>query len=219
MNVSASFRQELYSNRSFSIYQFNLSIPLSTGLAVRSSFAHQKRLPTFNERYWPGAGNLNIKPEKAYLRNATLEFEDQNIEVSVSYKHNSYFDFIEWFNDDFSNLRVENINQYQQSMWTSRISYMFLNVDVGVHHEYDRIRNNDGQRYYAPKHTFKLSSLYEDDVVQARIAYQITDSFRIPNVVLPAPKRHQFDASTSLSFQFKSYILQLNIRINNILKY
>lgn len=66
--------------------------------AWRASVAYGTafRAPTFNDLYWPDAGNPNLRPETARNREAAVHYEAAGQHASATYYHNSVDDLIDW---------------------------------------------------------------------------------------------------------------------------
>lgn len=60
------------------------------------SYGTAFKAPTFNDLYWPGSGNPNLKPEKSKNREAALHYETSQHHASVTYYRNQISDLIEW---------------------------------------------------------------------------------------------------------------------------
>lgn len=54
------------------------------------------KAPTFNDLYWPGSGNPNLKPEKSKNREASIHYETEQHHASLTYYRNDISDLIEW---------------------------------------------------------------------------------------------------------------------------
>ena len=54
------------------------------------------RAPTFNDLYWPFAGNPDLKPETAQNREASLHYSAHGEQASVTYYHNDVSNLIQW---------------------------------------------------------------------------------------------------------------------------
>ncbi|HEX8961836.1 MAG TPA: TonB-dependent receptor [Rhodocyclaceae bacterium] len=62
------------------------------------------KAPTFNDLYWPGAGNPALRPETAQNREASLHYAARGEEASVTYYHNAVSNLIQWAPVDPANL-------------------------------------------------------------------------------------------------------------------
>lgn len=60
------------------------------------SYGSAFKAPTFNDLYWPGSGNPNLKPEKSENREASVHYETEKHHASLTYYDNEIRDLIEW---------------------------------------------------------------------------------------------------------------------------
>jgi vitamin B12 transporter len=54
------------------------------------------KAPSFNDMYWPGAGNPDLKPETSSNREIALKYENQGTSASLTYYSNNVKNLIEW---------------------------------------------------------------------------------------------------------------------------
>ena len=76
----------------FVAYGYRLSPEWRGHVSAGSAF----KAPTFNDLYWPGAGNPNLKPETAQNREASLHYDAHGEQASVTYYHNDVSNLIQW---------------------------------------------------------------------------------------------------------------------------
>jgi len=60
------------------------------------SYGSAFKAPSFNDMYWPGAGNPDLKPETSENREASIHYEMTSQHVSLTYYHNDVRNLIEW---------------------------------------------------------------------------------------------------------------------------
>lgn len=73
-------------------YGYRFSPNWRGNLSAGSAF----KAPTFNDLYWPGAGNPNLKPENSQNREAALRYEAGSQQASLTYYHNAVSNLIQW---------------------------------------------------------------------------------------------------------------------------
>jgi vitamin B12 transporter len=71
-------------------------IQFATRWRLSGSIATAFKAPTFNDLYWPGAGNPNLTPEKSRNREIALIFEEGSSKASATLFRNDLEDLIEW---------------------------------------------------------------------------------------------------------------------------
>lgn len=65
-------------------------------LRASGSYGTAFKAPTFNDLYWPGAGNPDLKPEKSRNREVSLQYVTPLHQWSLTAFHNEITDLIEW---------------------------------------------------------------------------------------------------------------------------
>lgn len=73
-------------------YGYQLTQTLRANISAGNAF----RAPTFNDLYWPGAGNPDLKPEIAQNREAAIHYEVGNHHTSLTYYQNKVKNLVEW---------------------------------------------------------------------------------------------------------------------------
>lgn len=93
-------------------YQFtnNWRANLSYGSAFKA--------PSFNDMYWPGAGNPDLKPETSENREASIHYETTTQHISLTYYHNDVHNLIEWAPAPSGWWIPSNVAQATLSGWT-----------------------------------------------------------------------------------------------------
>lgn len=76
----------------FAGYGYQLDAAWRASAAYGTAF----RAPTFNDLYWPGAGNPNLRPETARNREVAIHYETAVHQASATYYRNSIDDLIDW---------------------------------------------------------------------------------------------------------------------------
>jgi len=61
-----------------------------------ASYATAFKAPTFNDLYWPDAGNPDLKPEKSHNKEIGLHYANAQHQWSITAFHNKIKDLIDW---------------------------------------------------------------------------------------------------------------------------
>ena len=64
---------------------FGFEIPLSNQFSARINSSSNYRVPSYNDLYWPGQGNLDLQPEKSKQIDLGLVFEKENMSIALDY--------------------------------------------------------------------------------------------------------------------------------------
>lgn len=73
-------------------YGYQITPALRASATLGTSFVS----PTFNQLYYPGSGNENLKPEEGRNRELALRYEDKGTRASVTYFNNKIDNLITW---------------------------------------------------------------------------------------------------------------------------
>jgi vitamin B12 transporter len=76
------------------------------------------KAPTFNDLYWPGAGNPDLKPENSINREFALHYETEKHHASLTYYLNKVSNLVEWAPNSSGLWFPANVAQARLSGWT-----------------------------------------------------------------------------------------------------
>lgn len=71
-------------------------LQLASNWRLSGSLGTAYKAPTFNDLYWPGAGNPGLKPEESKNRELSLSFEEGKLRSSATLYRNDLDSLIEW---------------------------------------------------------------------------------------------------------------------------
>jgi outer membrane cobalamin receptor len=92
-----SIRKEFSnSNNSPILFSFGTSLELSKYNRIKLNASKNFRLPTYNDLYWEGSGNPNLKPEIAQQFEIGNEFFTNNFSVSFTSYYTLVKDLLRW---------------------------------------------------------------------------------------------------------------------------
>ena len=97
--ASSSSRSTLTPAFFVNVYPFESKL-----LAVRAFAKKSFRMPTFNDLYWPGAGNPNLQPEESRNREIGLNYETASTSVAFTLYRNDVDNLIAWAPVDPNNM-------------------------------------------------------------------------------------------------------------------
>ena len=95
-------------------YGYQFSSNWRGNLSYGSAF----KAPSFNDMYWPGAGNPDLKPETSENREASIHYEKANQHVSLTYYHNDVRNLVEWAPAPSGWWIPSNVAQARLTGWT-----------------------------------------------------------------------------------------------------
>jgi vitamin B12 transporter len=182
------------------------------------NYSNQYRIPTFNELYWPSTGNLKLKPEQSILRTISAQFLSEFFRVKLNIYYNSYWDFIEWYNNEQSQLSVRNVQSYDHRGALISIGIKILSLhNLDLSYSFNEFKSNQAIRYYSPNHILSINSenTFSSFIISQQ--YRFTSDYVIPNNVMKGPIRHQWDVQISYEYDVNTFVVQPFIKFNNVL--
>lgn len=103
---------------------------------ANASYGTAFKAPTFNDLYWPGAGNPNLKPETSINREAAVHYETEQQHLSLTYYRNKVSNLVEWAPNSSGLWFPANVSKATLSGWTlaseSRLGDYRLNSSLDI---------------------------------------------------------------------------------------
>jgi|688.fasta_scaffold00533_31 vitamin B12 transporter len=127
------------------------------------------RAPTFNDLFWPGSGNINLKPEQSLQFDVAQDFNFNSIQLTFNYFHNQMTDMIRWLPNNqgfwrpFNTQAVEINGLEGQMKWKKNIENLFVTAELQYAYTSSVDQETAKQLIYIPRH--RLTS-------QAQINYK-----------------------------------------------
>ncbi|WP_299887446.1 TonB-dependent siderophore receptor [uncultured Lacinutrix sp.] len=78
------------------LYSIGLKIKPFKVYSININGSKNFRIPTFNDLYWEGSGNLNLKPETSKQIEVSQQFQFKNIGFNITGFYNDITDMIRW---------------------------------------------------------------------------------------------------------------------------
>ncbi|PWB19969.1 TonB-dependent receptor [Flavobacterium sp. HTF] len=100
-DYNASIRQEVtdhYGNPF--LFSFGTRYQFTDYYRVKLNASKNFRMPTYNDLFWEGSGNPDLKPETSYQAEIGNEFFTKNFSLSVTTYYNSIKDLLRWVPTD-----------------------------------------------------------------------------------------------------------------------
>jgi vitamin B12 transporter len=129
-------------------------LTLAPGWRLGASVATAYKAPTFNDLYWPGAGNPDLKPEQARNRELFLAFERGTAKATATLYRNDVHDLIEWapvggglwLPSNVARARIEGLTlagEHVWGPWQGRASVDWLDARNAVTDKFLRYRSQE----------------------------------------------------------------------------
>ncbi len=91
---------------------------ISSDWRANASYGTGFKAPTFNDLYWPGAGNPNLKPEESRNREASVHYETTDHHASLTYYQNKITNLVEWAPNSSGFWFPANVAKAKLTGWT-----------------------------------------------------------------------------------------------------
>lgn len=197
-----------YSNES--TYNLGAAIRPLAGMRIGANYATGFRAPTFNDLYWPGFSNPNLKPERT-----------KNTEVFVEYANDAQTSRLTGYYTDAEDLisNAANISEAKIKGLSLTSDWNMNDFIFGLGYDYldakDKTANSasyDQQLAYRPKNSGLIYVGYQQPMFDVRLEAKHTDD-RI------TAENNKLDSYTLLNLSGAVYInsnLRANLRVDNI---
>ncbi|TQD39136.1 TonB-dependent receptor plug domain-containing protein [Haloflavibacter putidus] len=107
------------------LYHFGTNYTFSEKHEIRGSFSKNYRIPTFNDLYWPGAGNLDLKPETSHQIEVSYLFSHKAFQAEVSLYQINLKDMIRWLPSGGSVWKPVNTDKVTSKGLETTLNYRF----------------------------------------------------------------------------------------------
>ena len=184
------------------------------------------RIPTYNDLYWAGAGNLELQPEKSLQGQLGAVFNLSSLRLNITGYYNSITDMIRWLPGEGGVWRPSNVDEVEiyglESVlnWSKNID-QDQRISVNGTYAYTVSENTQtgNQLIYVPFHKATANTAYTYKRLNANLQFlYVGEVFtRSDN-----NSRYNLDAYTvgnfSMGYSFgKEKNYELGARINNFL--
>jgi len=193
-----------------STYNLGAAIHPMAGMRIGANYATGFRAPTFNDLYWPGFSNPNLKPERT-----------ENTEVFVEYANDMQTSRLTGYHTDAEDL-IANATNISEAKIKGLSLTSDWNMDAfifGLGYDYldakDKTANSTSynqQLAYRPKNSGMVYVGYQQPTFDVRLEAKHTDD-------RSTAENNKLDSYTLLNLSGSAYItpkLRANLRIDNI---
>ena len=193
-----------------STYNLGAAIRPLAGMRIGANYATGFRAPTFNDLYWPGFSNPNLKPERT-----------KNTEVFVEYANDAQTSRLTGYYTDAEDLisNAANISEAKIKGLSLTSDWNMNAFIFGLGYDYldakDKTANSasyNQQLAYRPKNSGMIYIGYQQPMFDVRLEAKHTDD-RV------TAENNKLDSYTLLNLSGSAYItpkLRANLRIDNI---
>ncbi len=135
------------------------------------------RIPTFNDLYWQGSGNLDLKPESSYQAEFGQAFQFKNATFSITNYVIKIQDLIQWTPDSTGNWRPNNVAEVMTYgvefllNYTKRIGKNQFDINANYAYTVSEDEMEKKQLIYVPYNKFTTSLAYSFENLTAHYQY------------------------------------------------
>ncbi len=188
------------------------------------------RLPTFNDLYWAGSGNTDLKSESGLEQNITYTFKNNKLFFSTALYNKNVSNWILWtpFTGNlWKPFNIAKVHSYgidaqiqykllfKNTYWQFTTNYSY-NTSVNKEHQYTNLIGK--QLIYTPQHkitnnlscTYETANIFVNNFIVSK-SFTTTDNTTIVNGY------NVVDAGISNVFKFNHTSFIGNVAINNVL--
>ncbi|MGJ5643330.1 TonB-dependent receptor [Formosa sp. S-31] len=158
------------------LYNLGLQFKIANPYTITLNGSKNFRIPTFNDLYWEGSGNTDLKPETSYQLELGNHLNFKSVSLSATAYYNKINDMIRWLPNG-SLWKPVNTDQVETYGVESTLHYTY---NIGSHqfsfnstYAYTISKNTetDKQLIYVPKHKTTASLGYTFKKVSAFYQY------------------------------------------------
>lgn len=148
------------------LFSFGTHHRLSNHYTLVTNFSRNFRIPTFNDLYWVGLGNPNLKPENSYQGELGQYLKFKNVSISGTIYYQKIDNLIQWKPNQSGTWRPNNIAKV--SVYGAELTFNWNKksqnhaIDFNANYGYTVSEDNqtEKQLVYVPFHKFNSSLAY-----------------------------------------------------------
>lgn len=160
-------RQELNKNYdSPFLYSLGFKLAFSNFYSLKINTSKNFRIPTYNDLYWQGVGNPDLKSELSYQGELSQVFKIQDVTLSLTGYYNAVKNLLMWVPDATGVWRPENTNNVEiygvETLLTAKKKIANHELTLAATYAYTVSKNSQTgkQLIYVPYHKFTTNFGY-----------------------------------------------------------
>lgn len=164
LDYEVSVRKEFTTNyKSPLLYAVGLKYKPFKFYSLNANFSRNFRIPTFNDLYWEGSGNPNLKPEYSLQYEVNNIFNYKGFEIRITGFKTKLRDMLRWVPNEAGIWRPENtdkvsIQGVETSLeWRKKIKKATVNLITNYSYTESINEQINKQLIYVPYHKFTSS--------------------------------------------------------------
>ena len=166
-NYELSARKEI-SNvyKSPVLFSAGSTFDFSKFYQLKFNISRNYRTPTFNDLYWTGSGNPDLKPEDSYQAEVGNQFQYKDFRLTATVYTSKIKDMIRWLPNNTGNwspINTDNVTIYGAEAllgWKKNFNKHVLDFNGTYSYTVSLDNKNDKQLFYVPYHKLTASTSY-----------------------------------------------------------
>jgi iron complex outermembrane receptor protein len=128
LKISFADRQLVYDSKFAPVTpDLGIEFQASKSIKLKSNAAYSYRLPSFNDLYWQGGGNVNLLPEKGKKIEASLEYKLKSLKAGLTGFFHHVDNWILWIpSGGASSWKASNAKEIQSKGLEFAMEYKYL---------------------------------------------------------------------------------------------
>ncbi len=224
-NYEMSLRKEISdAYKSPILFNAGSRYDFSDSYQLKFNLSRNYRVPTFNDLYWEGSGNLDLKPESSYQAEIGNQFKYKDVKLTVTAYTMKITDMIRWLPNNTGNWSPVNTDKVfiygAETLLNYKKSIDKHTFDLTSTYAYtvSTDKNTDKQLFYVPynKLTGSLSYYYKKVAAYYQIMYTgeiFTTSDNNPKYILDAYNVSNFGIDYNFS---KKNTFKIGFKVQNL---
>lgn len=169
-NTEASIRKEISDvYKSPILFSVGSKYTFTDFYQLKLNFSRNYRIPTFNDLYWAGSGNKDLKPENAYQLEVGNDFKFKQLHFSVTAYGSKIDDMIRWLptnTGNWSPINTDKVTIYGAEVllgWSKKLNNHYFDLSGTYAYTVSKDERTQKQLFYVPYHklTGSLSHNYK----------------------------------------------------------
>ncbi|TDE03216.1 TonB-dependent receptor plug domain-containing protein [Flavobacterium hiemivividum] len=133
---------------------------------LKFNISRNYRVPTFNDLYWEGSGNLNLRPENSYQAEVENQFQYKDFRLTAAVYTSKIDDMIRWLptnSGNWSPVNTDKVSIYGAEAllgWNKSFNGHAFDFSSTYSYTVSLDDKNNKQLFYVPYHKLTASASY-----------------------------------------------------------
>jgi len=172
-NLSEHWNYELSARKEISdvykspvLFSAGSTFDFSKFYQLKFNISRNYRVPTFNDLYWEGSGNLNLRPENSYQAEVENQFQYKDFRLTAAVYTSKIDDMIRWLptnSGNWSPVNTDKVSIYGAEGllgWNKSFNGHAFDFSSTYSYTVSLDDKNNKQLFYVPYHKLTASASY-----------------------------------------------------------